>query len=104
MWLGDAHHRVARHQRGKLLLAHPRAAGWARRDHEAADVRCSRAVSDPRGVLTEFGGELADDVERRVLDSTEKRGIGPATSCHTCDTTRVPVLTLSRRRRGHRRE
>jgi nitrile hydratase len=30
----------------------------------------SRAVSDPRGVLTEFGVELADDVEVRVLDST----------------------------------
>jgi nitrile hydratase len=30
----------------------------------------SRAVSDPRGVLTEFGVELDDDVELRVLDST----------------------------------
>ena len=30
----------------------------------------SRAVSDPRGVLTEFGVELGDDVEVRVLDST----------------------------------
>ena len=30
----------------------------------------SRAVSDPRGVLTEFGVELDDDVEVRVLDST----------------------------------
>ena len=30
----------------------------------------SRAVSDPRGVLTEFGVELGDDVELRVLDST----------------------------------
>jgi hypothetical protein len=30
----------------------------------------SRAVSDPRGVLREFGVELADDVELRVLDST----------------------------------
>ena len=30
----------------------------------------SRAVSDPRGVLDEFGVELADDVELRVLDST----------------------------------
>jgi hypothetical protein len=30
----------------------------------------SRAVSDPRGVLTEFGVELNDDVELRVLDST----------------------------------
>jgi nitrile hydratase alpha subunit len=30
----------------------------------------SRAVSDPRGVLSEFGVELEDDVELRVLDST----------------------------------
>ena len=30
----------------------------------------SRAVSDPRGVLAEFGLELAEDVELRVLDST----------------------------------
>jgi nitrile hydratase alpha subunit len=30
----------------------------------------SRAVSDPRGVLAEFGVELGDDVELRVLDST----------------------------------
>ena len=30
----------------------------------------TRAVSDPRGVLTEFGVELDDDVELRVLDST----------------------------------
>ena len=30
----------------------------------------SRAVSDPRGVLAEFGVELEDDVELRVLDST----------------------------------
>lgn len=30
----------------------------------------SRAVSDPRAVLTEFGVELEDGVELRVLDST----------------------------------
>jgi nitrile hydratase len=30
----------------------------------------SRAVSDPRAVLDEFGVELGDDVELRVLDST----------------------------------
>jgi len=30
----------------------------------------SRAVSDPRGVLKEFGVELADDVEVKVWDST----------------------------------
>jgi nitrile hydratase alpha subunit len=30
----------------------------------------SRAVSDPRGVLQEFGLDLGDDVELRVVDST----------------------------------
>jgi nitrile hydratase len=30
----------------------------------------SRAVSDPRGVLREFGVELPDQVEVRVVDST----------------------------------
>jgi nitrile hydratase alpha subunit len=30
----------------------------------------SRAVSDPRGVLAEFGLDLDDDLELRVLDST----------------------------------
>ena len=30
----------------------------------------SRAVSDPRGVLREFGVELDDDIELRVVDST----------------------------------
>jgi nitrile hydratase len=30
----------------------------------------SRAVSDPRGVLEEFGLGLADEVELRVVDST----------------------------------
>ena len=30
----------------------------------------SRAVSDPRGVLREFGVELEDGVDVRVLDST----------------------------------
>jgi nitrile hydratase len=32
----------------------------------------SRAVIDPRGVLAEFGVELADDVEIRVWDSTSE--------------------------------
>lgn len=32
----------------------------------------SRAVADPRGVLGEFGTELADDVEIRVWDSTSE--------------------------------
>jgi nitrile hydratase subunit alpha len=30
----------------------------------------SRAVSDPRGVLAEFGVEIRDDVQLRVVDST----------------------------------
>jgi nitrile hydratase len=30
----------------------------------------SRAVADPRGILKEFGFELADDVELKVWDST----------------------------------
>ena len=30
----------------------------------------SRAVSDPRGVLREFGSTLDDDTELRVVDST----------------------------------
>ena len=33
----------------------------------------SRAVSDPRGVLEEFGLELDDDVEVRVVDSTSEQ-------------------------------
>ena len=36
--------------------------------YKAAPYR-SRAVSDPRGVLAEFGVELSDDVEVRVWDS-----------------------------------
>jgi nitrile hydratase len=32
----------------------------------------SRAVADPRGVLAEFGTELADDVEVQVWDSTSE--------------------------------
>ncbi len=37
--------------------------------YKAAPYR-ARAVRDPRGVLAEFGVELADDVEVRVWDST----------------------------------
>ena len=37
--------------------------------YKAAPYR-ARAVSDPRGVLREFGVEVADDKEVRVLDST----------------------------------
>jgi nitrile hydratase len=32
----------------------------------------ARAVADPRGVLEEFGTELADDLEIRVWDSTSE--------------------------------
>ena len=37
--------------------------------YKAAPYR-SRVVSDPRGVLREFGTELPDDMEVRVWDST----------------------------------
>jgi nitrile hydratase len=37
--------------------------------YKAAPYR-SRAVSDPRGVLKEFGVEISDDKEVRVWDST----------------------------------
>ncbi len=46
----------------------------------------SRAVSDPRGVLREFGVELDDDVELRVVDSTAD----------------VRYLVIPRRPPGHR--
>lgn len=39
--------------------------------YKAAPYR-ARAVADPRGVLHEFGTELADDVEIRVWDSTSE--------------------------------
>jgi len=39
--------------------------------YKAAPYR-SRAVSEPRGVLKEFGTELGDDVEIRVWDSTSE--------------------------------
>jgi len=45
-----------------VLGLHP---GW----YKSAPYR-SRAVIDPRGVLREFGLEIADDVEVRVWDST----------------------------------
>jgi nitrile hydratase subunit alpha len=40
--------------------------------YKAAPYR-SRAVIDPRGVLSEFGVEVADDVEVRVWDSTAEQ-------------------------------
>jgi nitrile hydratase subunit alpha len=39
--------------------------------YKAAPYR-ARAVADPRGVLREFGTELAEDVEIRVWDSTSE--------------------------------
>jgi nitrile hydratase len=33
----------------------------------------SRAVIDPRGILQEFGTEIADDIEVRVWDSTAEQ-------------------------------
>ncbi len=39
--------------------------------YKAAPYR-ARAVADPRGVLKEFGTELAHDVELRVWDSTSE--------------------------------
>ena len=43
--------------------------GLPPRWYKAAPYR-ARAVSDPRGVLREFGVEVSDDVEVRVWDST----------------------------------
>ena len=46
---------------------------WSEAEPRYVDVAFGsrpRAVSDPRGVLNEFGVELDDDVELRVLDST----------------------------------
>src|SRR5438445_2832946 len=40
--------------------------------YKAAPYR-SRAVIDPRGVLSEFGVEVADDVAVRVWDSTAEQ-------------------------------
>lgn len=43
--------------------------GLPPRWYKSAPFR-SRAVIDPRGVLAEFGVDIADDVEVRVWDST----------------------------------
>jgi nitrile hydratase subunit alpha len=65
---GDVHHMVvctlcSCYPRG--LLGPPPA--W----YKSLPYR-SRAVSDPRGILAEFGVELPDDVELRVVDSTSE--------------------------------
>ena len=62
----DVHHLVV----CTLCSCYPRALLGPPPDwYKSAPYR-SRAVSDPRGVLAEFGVELADDVELRVVDST----------------------------------
>jgi nitrile hydratase subunit alpha len=52
------------------LLLYPRALLGPPPDWYKSLSYRSRAVSDPRAVLTEFGVELDDNVELRVLDST----------------------------------
>lgn len=53
-----------------LCSCYPRALLGAPPDWYKSLAYRSRAVSNPRGVLAEFGVELDDDVELRVLDST----------------------------------
>jgi nitrile hydratase len=62
----DVHHMVV----CTLCSCYPRALLGPPPDWYKSSPYRSRAVSDPRGVLTEFGVELDDDVEVRVLDST----------------------------------
>ena len=62
----DVHHLVV----CTLCSCYPRALLGPPPDWYKSLPYRSRAVSDPRGVLAEFGVELDDDVELRVLDST----------------------------------
>jgi nitrile hydratase alpha subunit len=62
----DAHHLVV----CTLCSCYPRALLGPPPDWYKSLPYRSRAVSDPRGVLEEFGVELSDDVEVRVVDST----------------------------------
>ena len=62
----DVHHMVV----CTLCSCYPRALLGPPPDWYKSLPYRSRAVSDPRGVLDEFGLELGDDVELRVLDST----------------------------------
>jgi nitrile hydratase len=62
----DVHHMVV----CTLCSCYPRALLGPPPDWYKSLAYRSRAVSDPRGVLDEFGVELDDDVELRVLDST----------------------------------
>jgi nitrile hydratase alpha subunit len=62
----DVHHMVV----CTLCSCYPKALLGPPPDwYKSAPYR-SRAASDPRGVLREFGVELPDDVELRVVDST----------------------------------
>jgi nitrile hydratase alpha subunit len=62
----DVHHLVV----CTLCSCYPRALLGPPPDWYKSLPYRSRAVSDPRGVLEEFGVELGDDVEVRVVDST----------------------------------
>jgi nitrile hydratase subunit alpha len=62
----DVHHLVV----CTLCSCYPRALLGPPPDWYKSLPYRSRAVSDPRGILAEFGVEIDDDVEVRVLDST----------------------------------
>ena len=62
----DVHHMVV----CTLCSCYPRALLGLPPDWYKSLAYRSRAVSDPRGVLDEFGLELEEEVELRVLDST----------------------------------
>ena len=62
----DVHHMVV----CTLCSCYPRALLGPPPDWYKSLPYRSRAVSDPRGVLEEFGLGLADDVELRVVDTT----------------------------------
>ncbi len=62
----DVHHLVV----CTLCSCYPRALLGPPPDWYKSLPYRSRAVSEPRGVLEEFGVELEDDVEVRVVDST----------------------------------
>ena len=64
------HRRRAPHGRLHALLLLPEGAPRPPPDWYKSLPYRSRAVSDPRGVLREFGLTLDDDVELRVVDST----------------------------------
>ena len=63
---GDVHHLVV----CTLCSCYPRALLGRPPDWYKSFAYRSRAVSDPRGVLQEFGTEVSDDTEVVVLDST----------------------------------